>query len=38
MEIGTRVAIVDVDLVFGCGVEEVVVKGQGGDGARGVRR
>lgn len=33
----TRGTIVDVDLVVSCGVEEVVVKGEGGDGiTRGV--
>lgn len=36
VEIGTRVTIVDVDLVFGCGVEEVVLESEGGDRARRV--
>lgn len=37
VEIGTRVTIVDVDLVLGCGVEEVVLESEGGNGARRVR-
>jgi hypothetical protein len=34
VEIVTRVTIVDVDLVFSCGVEEVIVDGEGGYWAR----
>lgn len=33
MEICTRLTIVDIDLVFGSCVEEVVVEGKGGDRA-----
>lgn len=35
MEVGAGVAVVDVDLVACCGVEEVAVDGEGGNGARG---
>lgn len=35
MEVGVGVAVVDVDLMAGGGVEEVGVDGEGGDGARG---
>jgi len=37
VEGGAGVAVVDVDFVVRCGVEEVVGDGKGGDGARGVR-
>ena len=37
VEGGAGVAIVDIDFVVRCGVEEVVGDGKGGDRARGVR-
>jgi hypothetical protein len=33
VEICTRLTVVDVDLVFSCGVKEVVMEGKGGDRA-----